>query len=569
MHASAPLPGRDSLAGLSGSVATNDGRGIKALADGLATRVGNKPVKRLVLVVEDNPGDARLLQEMVSDRDAQNTEVVHVDSMSVAEAYLAERRVDVVLVDLGLPDAHGMEAVRRVRAAAPLVPLVVLTGQDDEALAAQALREGAQDYLVKGQIEARGLVRALLYAIERKAMEEARRTSANELLQAQKLESIGRLAGGIAHDFNNILFAIQGYAELLIQDLESADPARLDPTELAGSVTAISDAAKRAAALTAQLLAFSRRQVVTPTVLDLNALVTTVAPMVRQLIGKRTRLVLRLDPATGPFRADAGQIDQIVVNLVINARDAMPEGGTVTIESGNASFDDFHAPGQLDVTAGPYVFLAITDTGIGMDPATRDHIFEPFFTTKDVGAGTGLGLATAHGIVHQAGGQVFVYSEPGQGSVFKLFFPRVDAEVAPRPTVRPPRIVGTGTVMIVEDDAAIRDMTTKLLRRAGYDVVAVEDPIEAVAMASRAGPIHVLITDVVMPIMSGIELAERMMDSYPDLGVVLLSGYIAETLHLERATTRGATFVAKPASSNQLLLAIGQAVASRQAAAGR
>jgi two-component system cell cycle sensor histidine kinase/response regulator CckA len=528
--------------------------------------MSSRPIERLLLVVEDNPGDARLLREMVGEQGSLHTEVTHVESMSAAEEHLAQREVDVIVLDLGLPDAQGVDAVRRARAAAPRAPLVVLTGQDDELLAAQALREGAQDYLVKGQIDSRGLLRALRYAIERKAMDDARKSSENELLHAQKLESIGRLAGGIAHDFNNMLFAIQGYAELLTQDLGSADPARLDPGELLISVDAISDAARRATTLTAQLLAFSRRQIVAAEVLDLNEVLTAVVPMVRQLIGKPRRLILKLDPATGHIHADAGQIEQIVVNLVINARDAMPDGGTVTIESGNATFDDFHAPGHIDGTPGPYVFLAITDTGVGMDHATREHIFEPFFTTKSVGQGTGLGLASAYGIVQQAGGHIFVYSEPGQGSVFKLYFPRVDAPVERRPAVLPVPMVGTGTVMIVEDDPAIRYMTAKLLTRAGYDVLAVASGSEAITTAQLSGPIDVLITDVVMPAMSGIDLAEQMMDRYPPIGVVLLSGYVEETLDLERARSRGATFVAKPLSSTQLLRTVGEAVALRRAA---
>jgi two-component system, cell cycle sensor histidine kinase and response regulator CckA len=528
--------------------------------------MSSRPIERLLLVVEDNPGDARLLREMVGEHGSLHTEVTHVESMSAAEAHLSQREVDVIVLDLGLPDAQGVDAVRRARAAAPHAPLVVLTGQDDELLAAQALREGAQDYLVKGQIDSRGLLRALRYAIERKVMDDARKSSENELLHAQKLESIGRLAGGIAHDFNNMLFAIQGYAELLSQDLGSADPARLAPGELLISVDAISDAARRATTLTAQLLAFSRRQIVAAEVLDLNEVLTAVVPMVRQLIGKPRRLILKLDPATGHMHADAGQIEQIVVNLVINARDAMLDGGTVTIESGNATFDDFHAPGHVDGTPGPYVFLAITDTGVGMDHATREHIFEPFFTTKSVGQGTGLGLASAYGIVQQAGGHIFVYSEPGQGSVFKLYFPRVDAPVERRPAVLPAPMVGVGTVMIVEDDAAIRYMSEKLLTRAGYDVLAVASGSEAIATAQVAGPIDVLVTDVVMPAMSGIDLAEQMMDRYPPIGVVLLSGYVEEALDLERAISRGATFVAKPLSSTQLLRTVGEAVALRRAA---
>jgi two-component system cell cycle sensor histidine kinase/response regulator CckA len=279
-------------------------------------------------------------------------------------------------------------------------------------------------------------------------------------------------------------------------------------------------------------------------------------------------LAVKLDPAAGYIRADAGQIDQIIVNLVVNARDAMPDGGRVTIETGNVSFDERYTMEHFAVTPGSYVLLAVSDNGVGMDPATREHIFEPFFTTKEVGKGTGLGLATAYGIVHQAGGHVWLYSEPGHGSTFKLYFPSVgdDAPVEQRPIPVTPTI-GVGTALVVEDDPAVRDMTTQLLERAGYKVLAVADGIQAIATAPGAGSIDVLITDVVMPGMSGIELAEQMMDNYPLIGVVLLSGYTAETLDIERVTAQGATFVSKPVSSNQLLRAVLEAVASRRAAA--
>ncbi|MDR3473276.1 MAG: PAS domain S-box protein [Devosia sp.] len=394
-----------------------------------------------------------------------------------------------------------------------------------------------------------------------------RKLAESQLLQAQKLESIGRLAGGIAHDFNNMLFAIHGYAELLAEDLTPTNRTRLDPDRALLSVDAISHAAERAAALTAQLLAFSHQQVISLHVLDINAAIDGLEPMVRQLIGENMRLMVKLGHAAGHIRADAGQLDQILVNLVVNARDAMPDGGTITIETGDILVDEPYAIAHFDLRPGSYVQLVVSDTGIGMDRATREHIFEPFFTTKELGKGTGLGLATTYGIVHQAGGHIWVYSEPGLGSTFKLYFPRVDAPgTAEPPAVAATPAVGTGTVLVVEDEPVVRDMTTQMLTRSGYRVIAVADGAEAVARLARLDEsIDVLVTDVIMPHMSGIDLAELVMDRYPGVGVVMLSGYTAETLNLERVSARGATFVPKPVTSRQLVLAVQQARAGRQA----
>ena len=411
------------------------------------------------------------------------------------------------------------------------------------------------------------LVTAAIRDISRRKLAES------QLLQAQKLESIGRLAGGIAHDFNNMLFAIHGYAELLAEDLATTNRARLDPDGALLNVEAISQAAERAAALTAQLLAFSHQQVISLKVLDLNAAIDGLEPMVRQLIGENMQLVLKLADDVGQIRADSGQLDQILVNLVVNARDAMPDGGTVTIETGNILVDTPHAIEHFDVRPGPYVLLAVTDTGIGMDQETREHIFEPFFTTKELGKGTGLGLATTYGIVRQAGGHIWLTSEPGVGSSFKLYFPRVDSDGAATtelPSVTASPAVEAGTVLVVEDEPVVRNMTTQLLSRSGYQVVAVANGAEAIARLGGADrPFDVLVTDVIMPHMSGIELAEWVMDRYPHVGVVLLSGYTAETLNLGRVTTRGATFVPKPVTSAQLLVAVHRAQALRQASPDR
>ena len=392
----------------------------------------------------------------------------------------------------------------------------------------------------------------------------ARKAAESQLLEAQKLESIGRLAGGIAHDFNNMLFAIRGYSELLADDL-SAGPESFDAAAALRSVAAINDAAERASSLTSQLLAFSRRQVVSPRVVDINAAIRAVEPMLRPLIGEHVRLHLMLDPDTGHIRVDPSQLDQILVNLAVNARDAMPGGGTITIESGSADFDEPYALDHPDVAAGRYASLAVSDTGVGMDRETREHAFEPFFTTKDQGKGTGLGLATIYGIVRQAGGHIWLYSEPGHGSVFKLYFPRVDSAVTGEEPSPVPATRGSGTAIVVEDDPAVRRMTSLLLERSGYRVLAVPDGQSALAAISEASkPFDVLVTDVIMPNMSGIELAARVSDRDPSMGIVLLSGYTAETLDLERATAHGAIFVAKPVTSRQLVDAVQRATARKR-----
>jgi CheY-like chemotaxis protein len=274
-----------------------------------------------------------------------------------------------------------------------------------------------------------------------------------------------------------------------------------------------------------------------------------------------------LPPETGNIKADPVQIEQVMMNLVVNARDAMPDGGKLTIETSNRFLSDEYASDHPWMKSGEYVRITVSDTGQGMDQEVLLHIFEPFFTTKKLGMGTGLGLATAYGIVHQAGGHIWLYSEPGVGSSFKLYFPRVDAPgTAERPEVAATPVVGTGTVLVVEDEPVVRDMTTQMLTRSGYRVIAVADGAEAVARLARLDePIDVLVSDVIMPRMSGIELAELVMDRYPDVGVVMLSGYTAQTLNLERVTSRGATFVPKPVTSGQLVLAVQQARAGRQA----
>ncbi len=386
----------------------------------------------------------------------------------------------------------------------------------------------------------------------------ARKAAENQLLETQKLELIGRLAGGIAHDFNNVLFAIKGYAELLTEDLSPERRDQLDVDEALRSVEAIGDAATRAATLTAQLLAFSRRQMVRPEIVDVNELLANVEPMLRRLVGEGVRLAVNPVQGAGRVRMDPGQLDQILSNLVVNARDAMPDGGTVTIESGTVELGDALALGYPEVVPGSFVVLSVTDTGLGIAPETREHIFEPFFSTKEHGHGTGFGLATTYGIVRQSGGQIRIDSEPGMGSSFKLYFPRVDDPVD---VVRPRQMdgfqTGSGSVMVVEDESTVRELTSVVLRRAGYAVTAVSDGADAMArLDDQPASIDVLVTDVIMPGMSGIDLAERVIERFPAAGIVLLSGYNPETLDLDRVVRRGGIFLAKPVTSADLLDAV-------------
>jgi len=364
-----------------------------------------------------------------------------------------------------------------------------------------------------------------------------------QLRQAQKMEAVGRLAGGIAHDFNNILTAITGYADLLLEDLGATDPRRQDADE-------IHKAADRAAGLTRQLLAFSRQQVLQPTVLEVNKLVSDLEKMLRRLLGEDVELSTRLAPTTGRVKADPGQLEQVVMNLAVNARDAMPNGGKLTLETANVDLDEAYAADHYPARAGPFVLLAVSDTGIGMSEETQAHMFEPFFTTKEKGKGTGLGLATVYGIIKQSGGFIWVYSEVGHGTTFKLYLPRVEelAERAAAPAharTRPAR--GTETILVVEDEAPVRNVARQVLERHGYTVLEAPSAEAALDIATRySGTIHLLLTDVVMPGLNGRELASRLADLRPDARVIFMSGYTDDAVTRHGVLEPGSAYVQKP-----------------------
>jgi PAS domain S-box-containing protein len=371
------------------------------------------------------------------------------------------------------------------------------------------------------------------------------------LRQSQKMEAVGRLAGGVAHDFNNLLTVIFGYCDVLLHGLE------LGPLHEAAQE--VRRAGERAAALTRQLLAFSRKQNLVPEVLDMGDVVSGLSTMVERLIGEEVKVSVVVSPNLGRVKADRGQLEQVVMNLAVNARDAMPKGGSLIFELQNVELDDSYTATHAEVTPGPYVLLAISDTGTGMDAETQKHVFEPFFTTKEAGKGTGLGLSTVHGIVLQSGGSISVYSEPGRGTTFKVYLPRFAGDAAvPRSLsgIHPALPAGSGseTVLVVEDEAAIRQLTKLILQKAGYTVLLAESPVAAERIAgSHPGPIHLLLTDVVMPGMRGPELAERLLRLRPDLRVLFMSGYTDEAIAHHGMLDAGTEFLQKPFTPNVLL----------------
>ena len=366
-----------------------------------------------------------------------------------------------------------------------------------------------------------------------------RRRLEDQLRQAQKMEAVGQLAGGIAHDFNNLLTAILGYCHLMLDDIPEGDPLRLDLLE-------IQAAGDRAAALTRQLLAFSRRQMLQPQVVDINLLVTRLEKLLRRSISEDVELVTVLAPDLRAVTVDPASVEQILVNLAVNARDAMPTGGRLTIETANVDLDDTYAVAHVAITPGPYVMFAVSDTGQGMDAATRARVFEPFFTTKEQGKGSGLGLATVYGIVKQSGGYVWVYSEPDHGTSFKVYLPPAAAaatQPAANDAVAAP---GWETVLLVEDEDAVRALAREVLRRHGYVVLEACHGVDALRVAERhADKIHLLVTDVVMPHMSGRKLAERLAEMRPGLKTLFMSGYTDHAL-LPEDVTPGAEFLQKP-----------------------
>jgi signal transduction histidine kinase/ActR/RegA family two-component response regulator len=386
-----------------------------------------------------------------------------------------------------------------------------------------------------------------LAEVARVRLEEALRRTEDQLRQSQKMEAIGRLAGGVAHDFNNLLSVVLSYSAFALASLDDGD-------SVAADVREIQSAGKRAADLTRQLLAFSRQQMLAPAVVDLNDVVAHMDTMLRRLIGEDVDLRTVTPPYIGKVKVDRGQIEQVIMNLAINARDAMPNGGTLIIETAGVFLDERYASTHVGVKVGPHVLLSVTDAGVGIPPEVQGRIFEPFFTTKERGKGTGLGLATVLGVVEQSGGSISVFSEPGNGATFKIYFPCTDEDPdSMQLTAAPRTLQGTETVLLVEDEEQLRALGNQILTKSGYNVIVATDALHALVICEKyEGPIHLLLTDVVMPVMNGRDLAERAARLRPSMKVLYVSGYTDNTIVHHGVLDEGVDFLQKPITPDAL-----------------
>ena len=492
-----------------------------------------------VLLLEDVDDDAVLVERELR-RTHPTCEIRRVDSRTGFAGALETFAPQLILSDHRLAGFSGMDALDIVRETTPDTPFIFVTGSLSEETAVECIKAGAWDYVLKDRLIRLGP--AVHGVLELRRTREELRRSQEQLLQAQKMDALGRLAGGVAHDYNNLSTAILGYCDLLAPEFDTADPRLADLLE-------IRRAAERGAGLTQQLLAFSRKQVIRFQPLQLNDVVHRSERLLRRLLGENIELASRLDGQPDWIHSDPGQCEQVVINLAINARDAMPDGGRLTIETATVTLDDTYVAQHAHARSGVHVQLAVADTGVGMDAQTVARVFEPFFTTKARGKGTGLGLATVYGIVRQSGGHITIESEPGRGTVFHVFFPATEAPLARSASESGPAVgvlTGNETILLTEDDAAVRTLARRVLEAHGYTVHEAASALEAIALvATKPETLHLLVTDIVLPEMSGIELARQLVRQRPGLRVMCMSGYSGDELPAHEVPA-GWSFLQKP-----------------------
>jgi signal transduction histidine kinase len=528
------------------------------------SEAGPQRERPLVLVADDDASTRFLVRTTL---ELAGFDVAECEDGRRAVSEFARLKPKVVVLDVLMPGMDGFQACAEIRRTpgGETVPVLMLTGLDDVESINKAYEAGATDFAVKpinwtilGH-RVRYMLRASQILDDLRVSEARERHLEAQIFQAQKIEAVGRLAGGVAHDFNNVLTVIMGYCDLIEKGLRAEDPLRRYAVEGQKNLG-------RAASLTKQLLAFSRKQILSPQPIDLNAVVSGMEDMLRRLIGEHVDLVVAPAPALRITKADRGQIEQVIMNLAVNARDAMPEGGKLTIETANVDLDEAYARGHLPVKPGSYVMLAVTDTGVGMDEETTRRIFEPFFTTKEMGKGTGLGLSTVYGIVKQSGGYIWVESSPGRGTAFKIHLPP-SLEAAARPPAFKPAAdsaSGTETILVVEDEDGIRELVSKVLGLGGYTVLSAAGGKEAAAAVDRhEGPIHLMLTDMVMPGMSGPELADRLKSKHSSMKVLYMSGYADDAVLRHGELAPGMPFLQKPFTSATLTQKIREVLGGR------
>jgi two-component system, cell cycle sensor histidine kinase and response regulator CckA len=501
-----------------------------------------------LLVVDDDPQALPLVEMALMDAHFER----HIEVASTVTAGLERIKADehdIYLIDHRLPDGTGINLIHEAKKAGITKPFILMTGYGSGALDEAAFHEGAADYVEKHMLSAH-LERAIRYAVRDWNASRTLRDREDQLRHAQKMEGIGRLAGGVAHDFNNLLTAIVGFTDLILERIPQTD-------RTADDIREIRKAADRATALTRQLLAFSRKQFLNPTVLDVNETVSGLIHMLPRVIGEHIETTTKLATQLPRVWADSSQMDQVLVNLVLNARDAMPAGGQLTIETASVKLDEERlAAERLTVPPGMYVMLAVTDTGTGMDDATRARAFEPFFTTKPKGQGTGLGLATVYGIIDQSGGGIALDTAPGRGTAVRIFLPVTSATKDRNEQGETPTVIvrgGTESLLLVEDNDSVRQVTAEALRRRGYTVYEARHAEEALewAATSRA-KFDLLVTDVVMPGLSGPNLAARLVRMYPKLKVLYISGYTEDATAVHGNFWGGVPLLQKPFTPTQL-----------------
>jgi signal transduction histidine kinase len=493
-----------------------------------------------ILHLEDDQNDTALIAAAL-EAEGIAFKVTRVETRADFTAALERGGIDIIFSDFALPAFDGLSAIEIVSTKWPDLPVILISGTLGEEQAIDSLKSGATDYVLKQRLSRLApAVRRAMQEVEERA--ERRRLEA-QFIEAQKMEVIGQLAGGVAHDFNNILAVIMGCSELITSSLAADSPLRKYTEELR-------HASERAAGLTRQLLVFSRKQTVQPVVLDLNGVVKDLDKMLRRLIDENIQMTSVPGKQIGRVKADPGYVGQVLMNLVVNARDAMPNGGKLTIATNNVTLDGNYARTHRGAIPGDYVMLSVSDTGTGMTDEVKARLFEAFFTTKPKGKGTGLGLATCQTIVEQSGGHIGVYSEVGKGTTFKIYLPRVEQplNVAATPIQTGPLPRGTETLLVVEDEPSVRHLARGVLEAQGYEVLSASNGQDAlhVAREHKGSPIRLVITDVIMPLMGGKVMAEWLITTYPDLKILFTSGYTDDAIAQHGVLEPGVAFLPKP-----------------------